>query len=713
MTRTFAFLTVVLAPCCFSAEQDSGAFFETRVRPLLETKCWSCHSEAKGKTKGGLAMDSLASLLKGGSSSEPVVVPHNPKNSLLIEAVRRTNKDLQMPPEDGDSLTPEEVGILEKWIERGAPWPGDVASSPAPAPKGFDEKARQWWSLQPVKMPPVPPAGDRGWARTEIDRFIAVGYESSRMTPAGDADARTLVRRLYLDLVGLPPKPEEIGAFLADHARAPQAAVQQLVDRLLSTPQYGERWGRHWLDVARYADTQGETGDIPMREIWQYRNWVIAAINRDLPVDEFIRLQIAGDLYAKEQSSDAPAEYRDRIVATGFLAAARRYGNNRADIHLTIEDTLDTIGRGILGLTLRCARCHDHKFDPVTARDYYALYGIFQSTRYPWSGTSDQRIPLNLVSLASSPSAQVSLDQHWARLDELDQMVRRNSRPSAQGPKLHGKYAALAKEIAERNPSDGDVTELLAEQEKLLATSPRDRELIERGLDSLKGELNRISRNPPKVEMAFAVTDSAKPTNARIQRKGDPKSLGPEVPRGFLAVIAGPEARPIVSGSGRRELAMWLTDPAHPLTARVFVNRVWQHHFGTGLVATPDNFGRMGDAPTHPELLDWLAATFVADGWSLKALHRRIVSSRVYQLASEGPAANTERDPENRQLWRFNRRLLEGEAVRDSLLVVAGRLDLTPGAAHPFRPLPRRGSRRSISIIPLQHSTRRTNGASM
>ena len=685
------FLGLAAEPAAAPSEHDQ--FFTQKVRPILEGWCWDCHSEELGTTKGELALDSLAGILRGGKSGEAALVPHNPKGSLMIAAIRRGNKELAMPPEAEEALGREEISVLEKWITLGAPWPGtrlaDVAVT-ATRSSAIDETARQWWSLQPVLKPALPASSP--WARGDIDRFIAQGHTTQNLSPAPDADARTLVRRLHLDLIGLPPTPEAVAQFITDYERhVPGSAAQQevvttLVDRLLASPQYGERWARHWLDVARYADTQGETGDMPVREMWKYRNWVIDALNRDLPIDEFIRLQIAGDVYAKERAPHDPAAYRELVIPTGFIAAARRYGNSRADLHLAIEDTLDTLGRGVLGLTLRCARCHDHKFDPVTARDYYALYGIFQSTRYPWAGTSDFKMPVDLVALAPGAQPQQALDDYWKRMESLEQQIRRNGKQSKLA-KQRSRYQELETKAAELAARGEDASAERAEMEKLLATQPANRDFLALGIERLRKERDQLGRNAPPAEIGFAVIDQPKPANARIHRKGDPKSLGPEVPRGFIEVIPGPAARPITQGSGRRELAEWITDPAHPLTARVFVNRIWQHHFGAGLVLTSDNFGRMGEPPSHPELLDWLAATFVEDGWSLKKLNRRIVLSRAYQLASDGPASSEAADPTNRFVWRHQRRLLDAETVRDSLLFVSGALDLSPGEAHPFPPL--------------------------
>jgi hypothetical protein len=427
------------------------------------------------------------------------------------------------------------------------------------------------------------------WPRTPVDRFVLAALEGHGMSPSPPADRRTLLRRVTFDLTGLPPSPLEIEAFLNDSS---PDAYEKVVERLLGSPHYGERWGRHWLDVARYADTAGETADFPAPHAWRYRNYVIEAFNRDKPYDQFVREQIAGDVLARQLPPGAPKERQaELITATGYLAIARRFGYDIAQDHyLTLEDTIDVLGKSILGLTVGCARCHDHKYDPVSQADYYALYGIFDSTRYPFSGCEKDKRPRDLVPLA--PSA--------AR------------------------------------------------------------------------------------ELAYAVAEG-KPHNARLHRRGDPQNQGEEVPRRFLQFLGG-QAVPPDGGSGRLALAGWLTDPSNPLTARVIVNRVWQHHFGAGLVKTPSDFGTRGSPPSHPELLDYLVTRFVAEGWSIKKLHRLLLLSATYGQSSHTDPTRVAADPENTWLGRFPRRRLSAEEIRDAILAVSGTLDRTPGGPHPFPP---------------------------
>jgi hypothetical protein len=432
-----------------------------------------------------------------------------------------------------------------------------------------------------------------------VDSFLEARLRERGLTPTGRADRRTLLRRLTFDLTGLPPTPEETDAFLADHS---PLAWTRLVDRLLASPAYGEKWGRYWLDIVRYADTAGETADFPTPEAWRYRNYVIQVFNSDKPWDDFLREQLAGDLLAQRLPADAsPQRQAELLTATGYLAIARRFGfDSVQDHYLTLEDTIDVLGKSLLGLTVGCARCHDHKYDPVTSADYYALYGIFESTRYPFAGCEKNRVPRDLVPLPTPPDAL------------------------RVGPVLPGLLYAVAE---------------------------------------------------------------GKPHNARVQLRGDPTMPGPEVPRRFLTLLGG-QLVPPGAGSGRRELAEWVSSPKNPLTARVLVNRIWQHHFGVGLVDTPNDFGTRGSPPSHPELLDWLAANFVESGWSVKRLHRLIVHSAAYQRASSfadpGQGALGRLDPDNRLLGHFSRRRLQAEEIRDALLAVAGELDRSPGGPHPF-----------------------------
>jgi hypothetical protein len=552
-------------------------FFEKEVRPLLVQRCQTCHGP--DKAKGGLRLTSRAALLEGGGTG-PAVVPGKPDESLLIKAIRHKDSP-KMPPKE--RLPDRDIDVLTRWVQMGLPWPETATVVAGLGKFEITPEQRRFWSFQPVKDSPPPPVKDLSWPLTPIDRFLLAKLEAKGLKPVAAADRRTLIRRATFDLLGLPPTPEEIDSFLADES---PAAWEKVIDRLLAAPHYGERWGRFWLDLVHYADTAGETADFPVPEAYKYRNYVIDSFNADKPYDEFLREQIAGDLLAAEEPPEKRAE---RIIATGFIAVARRFGFDPQNYHhLTIEDSIDTLGKSVLGLTISCARCHDHKFDPISRSDYYALYGIFDSTRYPFPGSEEKNRPRDFVQL---------------------------------GPN----------------------------------------------------------------ERAYAVADQTG-KDARIHLRGDPKQLGPEVPRHFLEILGGAVLPPGTKSSGRLELARWLTDPKNPLTARVLVNRLWQHHFGRGLVRTPNNFGKQGQPPTHPELLDFLAARFVADGWSIKRMHRRILLSRAYQIASSSDEKNAALDPGNDCLWHFERRRLDAESIRDALLAVGGGLDRSPGGPHPFPP---------------------------
>ena len=510
-------------------------------------------------------------------------------------------------------------------------------------PAGTSADAKQWWSFQPVREPAVPKVRDPARARNEIDRFVLARLEANAMTPPPQADRRTLIRRATFDLTGLPPTPEEIDAFLNDPS---PDAYPKLIDRLLASTAYGERWGRHWLDVVLYADTSGCNGDFPAPEAWRYRNYVIDSFNKDKPYDQFLREQIAGDLLPA--SSDA--QRFEQIIATGYLPISRRFSSVAEEFHLTIEDTIDNVGKAMLGLTVSCSRCHDHKFDPIPAADYYALYGIFQSTKYAFPGTEIYRHPQDLVPLVPKERLEKELRPVLSKMEAMD----------AEMLRLYTRYAKLDT----HDPEKGK---------------------LKKRFDQLQRERDEVVKKLPEFPKAFAASEG-KPEDARIQLKGDPKELGPVVQRGFLQILGGQKLSPGTSGSGRLELAGWVTDKNNPLTARVFVNRVWLHHFGQGLVRTPDDFGTRSPPPTHPELLDWLAQRFVDGGWSVKSLHRLVMLSRAYQSACVENADYQRRDPQNALLWTFNRRRLSAEEVRDAMLFVSAALDPTPGGRHPFKP---------------------------
>ena len=635
-------------------------FFEKKVRPVLVKHCYSCHSADVKKVKGEYRLDTRDAVLKGGASG-PSVVPGDPAKSLLVQAVRHADPALKMPPDA--KLKAEEIADLEAWVKMGAPDPRDGG---APA-KGIDfEKAKQFWAFKPVVRPEVPKVGRGQKTNNPIDAFVLAQLEAKGLKPAPPADKRTLIRRATYDLVGLPPTPDEIDTFLKDEA---PDAFAKVVERLLASPAYGERWGRHWLDVVRYADTAGDNSDYPVPQLFRYRNWVIDAFNHDLPYDEFVRQQIAGDLLPSKDEADRQA----KLIATGYLANTRRFGSyedERYPWYLTYEDQIDNLGRTFLGLTINCARCPDHKFDPITQTDYYALYGFFSSTRYPRPGIELDKVQRDFVPLASPK--EIALHE--------TERVQQEQRSSEAIKAIEVTRTEIAKAAVKAKESGDD------EEEKRLTKKADE---LSAKLKEMKKARDDFAKRPLPFETAYAVAElptggKKKPGDSRVQIKGDPERLGPEVPRRFPTVLGGHALPPSETGSGRLHLANWIADPKNPLTARVMVNRVWQHHFGKGLVRTPSNFGALGQAPTHPELLDWLAAEFVAKRWSVKELHRLVMLSRTYQQSSAPDEANAKLDVSNDALWRFDKRRLDAESIRDTLLAVAGNLDRTPGGVHPF-----------------------------
>jgi cytochrome c553 len=650
-----ALALLALAPAVRGEDKPPSAegveFFEKKVRPVLVKHCYGCHSADAKKVKGEYRLDTRAGVLAGGASG-PSVVPGDPAKSLLVQAVRHADPAPQMPPDA--KLKPEEVADLEAWVKMGAPDPRGGGG----AAKAIDfEKAKEFWSFKPV----VRPAGPKS-----VDEFIRAKLDAKGLKPAPPADKRTLVRRATFDLTGLPPTPEEVDAFLADDT---PGAFARVVERLLASPAYGERWGRHWLDVVRYADTAGDNSDYPVPQIYKYRNWVIDAFNRDLPYDEFVRQQVAGDLLPTKDDADRHA----KTIATGYLANTKRFGSYedaRYPWYLTYEDQIDNLGRTFLGLTVGCARCHDHKFDPVSQHDYYALYGFFSSTRYPRPGIELDKVQRDFVPLGPAEQVAAFETERAAKLKEFDDRVRR---------------LEAEKKLAEKG---------LAEAGKLADEAERAARVAElnKEVDGFKGKIKAaqkesedFARRPLPFETAYAVAEGKtegkrKVGDACVQIKGDPERLGPEVPRRFLSVLGGQALPANETGSGRLHLANWIADAKNPLTARVMANRVWQYHFGNGLVRTASNFGALGLAPTHPELLDWLAAEFVAKGWSVKHLHRLVMLSGTYQQSGRGGDG----DPGNELLARFDRRRLDAESIRDALLAAAGTLDRTPGGPHPF-----------------------------
>jgi hypothetical protein len=619
-----------------TAEQTR--FFETSIRPLLVEKCFKCHGEKK--QWGGLRLDSRESLLRGGESGA-AIVPGKPDTSLLISAIRQTDDDLRMPQDD--KLTERQIAELVRWVEMGAPFPMKV---------GAAERTRDpnHWAFQLPAEPPVPTVVNSAWPQSALDQFILAKLEAAGLSPSPQADRRTLIRRVTFDVIGLPPTSEEIDAFLADES---PDAFARVVDRLLASPEYGERWGRHWLDVARYADSNGFDENIAHGNAWKYRDYVVSAFNRDKPFDQFVIEQLAGDLLPFNDQ----AQQHEQLIATGFLSIGPKVlaetdeAKMRMDI---IDEQLDTTGRAFLGLTLGCARCHDHKFDPIATADYYGLAGIFKSTLTMQKYQKVAEWHEHLLPSAAATAMKAAFDAKVADrktaiaavVADADKLVREKlaTTPDAKPPeKLETLYPAETK------------AELKKQRDELAA-------------------LEKVGTDLPA---AMGVTED-KVVDIAVHVRGNPLKLGDIVPRRTPPAVRGPDMPQFTDKqSGRQQLAEWLVDPQHPLTARVFVNRVWRWHFGRGLVRSTDNFGLLGAAPSHPALLDWLARRFIADGWSMKSLHRRILLSNTWQQSASTSPETMRLDLENRLFSRASVRRLEAEAVRDSLLAVSGQLDGT------------------------------------
>ena len=612
-------------------------FFEAKVRPLLAKHCFSCHSQQAGKQRGGLQLDGRARLLQGGDSG-PAVVPGQPEASRLIRAVQQTNPDLQMPP--NGKLQVHEIAALEEWIRRGAPYPGSSVTGKSASTINLVED-RKLWSLQPVRRAVPPTTRQQGWQQRPIDGFVLAELEKKGLHPAPPASRRTLIRRAYFDLIGLPPTPEEIDAFLSDPA---PDAYEKLIDRLLTSPHYGERWGRHWLDLTRYADI-GETFYDSPGAPHLYRDWVVQAVNADVPYDRFVQLQLAADLMPDARPTD--------LAALGFLGLSPRYWKELKLDHLVIktvvaeewEERISAIGGTFLGLTVACARCHDHKFDPITTQDYYALAGVLASTQ---------------------------LAERWLLPDEQARVVRqaRADVRTAEG-RLKQLHAKKKPTPAEQTEQQSLVDRVATLKRTPGYDAPRVPGLVE-------ASLHVLPDGPHRTKLVYK---AGEPQDVAVQIRGNPGNTGPVVPRRFLAVLSPESPAPFTRGSGRLELARAIVTDAAPLAARVFVNRVWRHHFGAGLVETPSDFGRQGDPPSHPQLLDDLAARFIANGWSLRWLHREIMLSAAYRQSSSVAQASAPEaiDPANRLLGRMNPRRLDVESWRDAMLTVTATLDRKVG----------------------------------
>jgi hypothetical protein len=677
---------VLLAAAGQRAAGEGERFYERQIRPILKANCFRCHSHAAGKAKGGLVVDSPANLLRGGDSG-PAIVPGAPEKSLLIRAVRHTDPDLQMPP-SGKKLAEAQVALLSQWVKMGAPAPG-LKKTGKDRRGRITAEDRAWWAFQPVRSPPVPVVADDGWSRNEIDRFLFQKLAAAGLKPAPEAGRQTLIRRVYFDLVGLPPTPGEVDAFLADPS--PQA-YEKLIDRLLASPHYGERWARHWLDLARYAESDGFRIDEYRPTAWRYRDYVIRSFNQDKPYNRLVAEQLAGD----ELAPDDP----EALTGTAFLRHTI-YEYNQRDVRTQwadmLNDLTDVTGDVFLGLGLGCARCHDHKFDPILQQDYYRLQAFFT----PFLPRDD--VPLATAAQRSEYRTRLAKWEEMTapirrQLEAIEAPHRRAAARDAIAKFPDDIQAMLHKAPSARAPLEQQLAELAYRQVlhefKLLEGKLKGGEKQRHA--EFKRQLAAFDRfRPAPLPAGLSVTDVGPVA---------PPTLVPKKPRqrpvepGLLAVL---DDQPAVIGrvaaaprsTGRRTaLARWLTRPDHPLTTRVIVNRVWQYHFGRGLVATASDFGRLGQPPTHPGLLDWLATRFVRDGWSFKKMHRLILTSSAYRQSATAAAAPAalRRDPENRLLWRGGTRRLDAEQIRDALLAATGELDLRMGGPGALAGQPRR-----------------------
>ncbi len=854
------FGTMMSPGAVISAPQsaDFVEFFETRIRPVLANHCYSCHTDSQ---MGGLRVDSKESLLKGGKSG-PAILPEMPEQSLLIQAVSHSNERLKMPL-GGNKLKDSEIADLTTWVKGGAVWPNS-ANQPASVSKSpefvIKPEQRAFWSFQPIKKPELPQVKEKSWCKTPIDRFVLAKLEAKGLKPVAAADKRTLIRRASFDLIGLPPTPEEVDAFLKDSS---SEAFSKVVDHLLASPHYGERWGRYWLDVARYGEDDSRGLSVETYpNAFRYRDWVIQALNADMPYDLFVKAQIAGDLLKVKNQ-------KELLPGLGFFGLGPWFYDTTVPLQARADerhDRVDVLTRGFLGLTVACARCHDHKFDPISTRDYYALAGVFSSSQYQeyplasedavdaynehQKGVKDQEAALkdfiqkesmqlgeilarkssrymlaawkvlqkapetrlspassSVMKYASNPAStadpavagtagknnaspspsstappsftnpRIKLVAEQENLDSeiLERWVKYLGTPQKDHPFLKPWYAALKngaseesfkkmadefqtlvlsvieekKTIDEGNhlilekskpPKNAAMTSLpngfstyeefcpgcnvsveSLERDKYVLWSdlfstkidgndPTKKEgrvllfhddQLERflgpewksHLGSMRTELETLKKSMPSgYPYLHGIGESTHPANLKLHLRGSPFNLGDEVSRRFLPILSEGEPLPLQKGSGRLELAEAIVQ--HPLTARVMVNRIWKHHFGQGLVETPSNFGQLGERPTHPELLEFLAGRFMENRWSMKSLHREIILSATYQLSSEDSEKNFAVDPDNRFYWHANRHRLDAEALRDSLLFVSRSLD--PALGGPSSDLTAENRRRTV-----------------
>lgn len=679
--HSFVLLLVSLATATLSwavDDREALRFFETEIRPLLAAECYDCHGPEK--SKAGLRLDHRELILKGGETGA-ALVPGKPNESLLVEAIHRGDEDFSMPPKK--ALTTEQVAALEKWISLGAPWPDEVVAKSDVDEHGFSEEDREWWAIQPIQDSQAPAAGE-GWAKNAVDHFVAAKLDEKKLQPAPTASASELVRRMFFDLHGLPPTTEQVAAFEKAFAADADKAVAALTDQLLASPRYGERWGQHWLDVVRYADSDGYRADGFRSETWMYRDYVIQSINEDKPYDQFIREQLAADEFA-------PGE-PDKMIATAFLRlGVYEYNQRNAEMQwdLILTEMTNVTAEAFLGLSMGCAQCHDHKFDPILQKDYFALQAFLNSTWWP------EHRPL------VSPKQQAAYDQGMAKWEAATKAIREpldamtesylvDRRVAAVVRFSEGVQAMYNKPEAERSAYEEQISQLIQRQVDLALARVNFKKVIAKDKDKLARyteltkQLKAFDELKPKpLPVAFITTDvGPKPAQTILEQRGKKQLIAPA----FLTLLdePKPEIEPTAQTTGRRTaLANWIARDDNPLTSRVMVNRIWQRHFGTGLVPTPNDFGRLGESPSHPQMFDWLTSRFLDEGWRMKPIHRLIMNSATYRQTARHEPGSTESivDSQNRLLWRFPPRRLSAEQVRDAMLATSGELEHRDGGS--------------------------------
>lgn len=656
-----AYVIAFCRPIAYAEEitAEQASFFESKIRPVLIQECYSCHSSKAGNVRGGLRLDTQALTHIGGASG-PAVVPGNLEQSLLYNAIN--HQDFEMPPKR--KLSPAVIDDFRKWIEMGAPDPRktDIADIKSTITDEDIEQARTsfWAYQQPVKQP-SPSAEDSDWPSGEIDRFILAKLQAAGMEPAADATATDVLRRLHFDLVGLPPQPTQIAAFTAEWKKSPQQAVAEEVERLLECKQFGERWGRHWLDVARYAESTGREVNVTYPHAWRYRDYVVASFNADKPFNEFVQEQIAGDLLPAKND----AEWAEHLIATTFLAIGPKNVNEQNRVQFAadlVDEQIDATTRVFLGMSVACARCHDHKFDAIGQADYYALTGIFGN-----AVTYFGNPPSEYGAFASLQQRQTS---SLIRLPIEDASPFDKRYSPAELDKLKGDITDAMEELANlrgsRSPADDN------------ANSQRERIVLTGRLADLSAKLAVVDERGQPLSYCMGVQDKGPPRNKPLLVQGEIDQAGPVVERGIPRVLCPTPLNIDPQNSGRLEFARWLGSDQNSLVARVMVNRVWQHLIGQGIVNSTENFGVTGQQPSHPELLDYLAVRLVEQGWSVKSLVREIANSRAYRMASAFDPVKHEKDPDNALVWRANPRRLDAEALRDAMLSISGEIELDP-----------------------------------